>query len=67
MKFFCEVKVMDTIILSETYDTLRDICKELNLTYQQVADISAKRRNKFHENKFKYAPRITINKISPNL
>jgi hypothetical protein len=67
MKFFCEVKVMDTIIHSETYDTLRDICKELNLSYQQVADISCKRRNKFDDNKFKYAPKITINKISLNL
>jgi hypothetical protein len=64
MKFLCEVKIMDTILHTQTYNNLRDICKELNLSYQQVADISAKRRNKFHENNFKYAPQITINKIS---
>ena len=63
MKFHCVVKVMDNILHDQTYNKLSDICKDLTLSYQQVADISSNRRNKFGSNKFKFAPEITINKI----
>ena len=64
MKFNCEVKLMDDVIHSKTYNSLKEICVDLHLTYQQVADISSNRRNKFKQNKFKYSPSITIKKIS---
>lgn len=66
MKFLCEVLVRNQRIHYHTYNSLREICQDLNLTYYQVADISAKRRNKFDENKFKFAPKIIITKVRPN-
>ena len=54
---------MDNIIHDQTYKALSEICKDLTLSYQQVADISSKRRNKFDSNKFKFAPQISIIKI----
>ena len=63
IRFECIVKIMDDIIHNQTYSKLGDICDDLNLSYQQVADISSNRRNKFGSNKFKFAPEITINKI----
>ena len=63
MKFRCVVRVMDNILHDQTYTALSEICKDLTLSYQQVADISSKRRNKFDSNKFKFAPQISIIKI----
>lgn len=63
MKFSCEVKVLEQVIHQSIYNSLREICDDLNLSYQQVADISANRRNKFMSNKFKFAPTIKIKKI----
>lgn len=67
MRFSCEISILENTIHSKIYNSLRDICDELNISYQQAADISANRRNKFHESKFKYAPQITIKKISTKL
>ena len=64
IRFECIVKIMDDIIHNQVYSKLGDICDDLHLSYQQVADISSNRKNKFESNKFKFAPRITIIKIS---
>lgn len=56
------VSIGDTILHKEKYISLKDIAEELNLSYHQVADISAGRK-KFNTN-FKYQPIIEINKIS---
>ena len=56
------VKIGDHILHEQDYISLRDIAEELNLTYYQVADISAGRK-KFKTN-FKYQPEVHINKIS---
>tara|TARA_R110000764_G_C10713212_1_gene346980 strand:+ start:43 stop:261 length:219 start_codon:yes stop_codon:yes gene_type:complete len=55
------VSVEDTILHKDEYISLRDIAEELNLTYNQVADISAGRKK---INKFKYQPKVEIIKIS---
>mgnify|MGYP003112480985 CR=1 FL=1 len=56
------VSVGDTILHKGDYISLRDIATELNLTYHQVADISAGRK-KYNTN-FKYQPKVEIKKIS---
>lgn len=58
------VKIGEQILHDKKYTCFREISEDLNLTYQQTADISINRPNKFLNNKFKYAPVITINKIS---
>ena len=65
MKFSVEIKVLNNLIHEQIYNSLREICDDLNLSYQQVADISSKRRNKFMENKFRFAPQIEIIKLQP--
>ena len=56
------VSIGDTILHKEEYISLRDIAEELNLSYHQVADISAGRKKQ--NTNFKYQPIIEINKIS---
>jgi hypothetical protein len=61
------VRIGEQIIHNKNYRCLKEIGEDLNLTYQQTADISTNRANKFLNNKFKYAPQISIQKISiPN-
>tara|TARA_R110000824_G_scaffold72923_1_gene185866 strand:+ start:386 stop:595 length:210 start_codon:yes stop_codon:yes gene_type:complete len=66
-RFLCVVSINDNELHKKEYKTLKDISDELNLTYQQVADLSVGRPNKFMNNKFKYSPIITIEKISNQL
>jgi len=56
------VSIGDTILHKEEYISLKDIAQELNLSYHQVADISAGRKKQ--NTNFKYQPIIEINKIS---
>jgi len=49
------------ILLDITVNTLRDIAKELDMTYQQVADLNSRGTRKYQ--KFKYFPKIEIIKI----
>tara|TARA_R110000744_G_scaffold311474_1_gene418977 strand:- start:2416 stop:2637 length:222 start_codon:yes stop_codon:yes gene_type:complete len=56
------VSIGDTILHKEKYISLKDIAEELNLSYHQVADISAGRKKQ--NTNFKYQPIIEINKIS---
>lgn len=58
------VRIGEQIIHNKNYRCLKEIGEDLNLTYQQTADISINRPNKFLNNKFKYAPEISIKKIS---
>ena len=44
---------------------MSEVAKDLNLPYQQVADISIGRSKRF-KTSFKYQPRITIQKLSLN-
>jgi hypothetical protein len=61
----CVVKIGDIIIHDQDYISLKDIATELDLTYYQVANISAGRYK--DKTNFKYQPRISINKISDNV
>ena len=56
------VSLQDTILHKGEYISLKEIADDLNLSYHQVADISIGRK-KFNT-KFKYQPKIEINKIS---
>ena len=53
------------ILHDKNYTTLREIANDLNLPYQQVADISIGRSKRF-KTSFKYQPRINIQKLSLN-
>jgi hypothetical protein len=63
-KFNCIVSVCGQELHNQKYKTLREIATDLELTYQQVADISTGRFRKSLRNNFKYAPEIKIEKIS---
>ena len=47
------VRIGEDTIHNQEYISLRDVAQDLNLTYQQVADISVGRSKKFNSN-FKY-------------
>ena len=55
------VKIGEQIIHSEDYISLKDISEDLNLSYQQVANLSCGR--KLNKSNFKYHPLIEITKI----
>ena len=57
------VRIGEEAIHNQQYISLRDVAKDLNLSYQQVADLSVGRSKKFNSN-FKYQPKIEIKKIS---
>ena len=59
----CVVSIQDNVLHNKTYWCFKEICDELNLTYQQVSDIRINRKNKFRDNKFKFAPEIKIEKL----
>jgi exoribonuclease II len=59
----CVVTIDDTTLNDKLYWCFKEICDELSLSYQQVSDISVDRKNKFKNNKFRYAPQIKIEKV----
>lgn len=50
------------VLLDINVETLKDLAQELNMTYQQVADLSSRGKNKKYL-RFKYCPKIEINRI----
>jgi len=50
------------VLLDITVETLRDLAQELDMTYQQVADLSSRKKKKKYQG-FKYMPKIEINRI----
>tara|TARA_R100001086_G_scaffold87559_1_gene42802 strand:- start:419 stop:661 length:243 start_codon:yes stop_codon:yes gene_type:complete len=50
------------ILLNINVPTLKELAKELDMTYQQVADLNSRKRETKYL-KFKYCPKIEINKI----
>ena len=63
-RFSCVVSIGDTQLHHGEYKTLKEIAEDLQLTYQQVADISVGRFRKSDKNIFKYQPQIKIQKLS---
>lgn len=56
----------DVILLNKDFKTLNEISIELGLTYQQVADFSSRKQKKNYQ-KFKYFPKIEINRIQKEI
>ena len=56
----------ELILLDINVLTLKDLAKELDMTYQQVADLSSRGQNKKYL-RFKYSPKVEINKIKQNI
>tara|TARA_R110000851_G_scaffold212543_6_gene365192 strand:+ start:1517 stop:1735 length:219 start_codon:yes stop_codon:yes gene_type:complete len=52
-------------LLDRKFKTLKEISNELGLTYQQVADLSSRKTKKEYQ-KFKYYPKIEIQRIAKN-
>lgn len=51
------------VLLDINVGTLRDLAKELDMSYQQVADLNSKKRGYKMYQRFKYSPKIEISKI----
>ena len=63
-RFNCCIKDHnDNIIHNEDYKTLKDISSDLGLTNAMVYDLNTRKRDAKYS-KFKYYPKIEINKIS---
>ena len=63
-RFTCIVSIGENQLHHGEYKTLKEIAEDLQLTYQQVADISVGRFRQSDNNKFKYQPIIKIEKLS---
>ena len=65
-RFNCCIKDHnDNIIHNEDYNTLKEISKDLGLTNAMVYDLNSRRRD-LKYSRFKYYPKIEINKIFDN-
>tara|TARA_R110000803_G_scaffold29067_6_gene66647 strand:- start:192 stop:428 length:237 start_codon:yes stop_codon:yes gene_type:complete len=58
------VKIGEQVIHEDEYISLRDIAQDLNLSYQQVANLSCGRCKAFSQSGFKYNPQVEIKKLS---
>lgn len=54
------------VLLDINVPTLKALAQELDMTYQQVADLSSRGQNKKYL-RFKYSPKVEINKIKQNI
>lgn len=52
----------NNVLLDINVNTLKELAKELNMTYQQVADLNSRKQKKKYL-QFKYCPNIDIKKI----
>lgn len=50
------------VLLDITVPTLKELAKELNMTYQQVADLNSRKGLRKYQ-QFKYFPKIDIKQI----
>ena len=50
------------VLLDVTVPTLKELAKELNMTYQQVADLNSRKGLRKYQ-QFKYFPKIDIKEI----
>lgn len=63
-KYNCCIKDHNNnIIHNEDYKTLKEISNDLGLTHAMVYDLNTRKRDAKYS-KFKYYPKIEINKIS---
>tara|TARA_R100001440_G_scaffold40955_1_gene60725 strand:- start:6807 stop:7028 length:222 start_codon:yes stop_codon:yes gene_type:complete len=63
---FGKEKKSPIILLDINVPTLRALAQELDMTYQQVADLSSRGQNKKYL-RFKYSPKVEINKIKQTI
>jgi len=67
MKFHCKVVIDGIIHHDKTYNNLTEICNDLNLSYQQVADYSSRTpptgKGSTLRSKFKFYPNVSIIKL----
>lgn len=65
MLYRCKIVVDDTIMYDRTLKSLRLIAEDLGLPYSRIADIHSRQKEK--KTKFKYEPKILIEKINKEL
>tara|TARA_Y100001972_G_C7537119_1_gene270445 strand:- start:174 stop:443 length:270 start_codon:yes stop_codon:yes gene_type:complete len=53
----------EIVLLDINVETLKELAEELDMTYQQVADLNS-RKGKRKYQQFKYCPKIEINPIN---
>ena len=57
------IKQGEQILHEETYKTLKDAGEDLGLTYSQICELGPHGRNKKKSIRFKFMPKIVIEKI----
>ena len=55
----------EIVLLDINVETLKDLAKELDMTYQQVADLNSRPKKRKYQ-QFKYCPKIEIRKKAIN-
>ena len=61
-KIYHDINQSQIILLNINVENLRELAAQLDMTYQQVADLNSRKKlRKYQE--FKYAPKIEITKI----
>ena len=64
-KIYQDLGPASVTLLEKEFKSLKEISIELGLTYQQVADLSSRTKQKEYQ-KFKYYPKIVIQRIPKN-
>ena len=64
-KIYQDLGHASVTLLEKEFKSLKEISIELGLTYQQVADLSSRTKQKEYQ-KFKYYPKIVIQRIPKN-
>ena len=65
MKFICRIyhPEQNFVLLHKQFNSLKELGEELGLTYNQVADLSSDKKEMKHYRRFKYFPKIEIEKV----
>tara|TARA_Y100001937_G_scaffold126703_1_gene196678 strand:+ start:324 stop:554 length:231 start_codon:yes stop_codon:yes gene_type:complete len=65
MKFICKISHpdLDIVLLNKQFESLKALGEELGLTYNQVADLSSEKKAIKNYRRFKFFPKIEIEKI----
>jgi len=61
-KIYHDLDDREIVLLNINVETLKELAVELDMTYQQVADLNS-RKGKRQFQKFKYCPKIEIRPI----
>lgn len=66
--FNCKIDIDGKTIHDQNYKNLKEICEDLNLSYNQVAEYSSGRVKRRATNNFRFHPVVNISRVKvPNI